>query len=168
MAEPPLFARLPEQYFTTILAAAARAGAEPGPPLVDLGRGNPDLPPPPHALAAVHEALEETTTPLVHGYPPFRGHPFLRDAIAQRYRADHGIDLDPEREVAVVPGTKTGIMLATLAAAGPGDGVLLPDPGYPDYLSAVALAKARGGPPPLEAGGFPQPPHPGSPPGAPP
>ena len=152
MAEPPLFARLPEQYFTTILAAAARAGAEPGPPLVDLGRGNPDLPPPPHALAAVHEALEETTTPLVHGYPPFRGHPFLRDAIAQRYRADHGIDLDPEREVAVVPGTKTGIMLATLAAAGPGDGVLLPDPGYPDYLSAVALAGGRVLQLPLEAG----------------
>jgi aminotransferase len=143
MAEPPLFARLPEQYFTTILAAAARAGGEPGPPLVDLGRGNPDLPPPPHALAAVHDAIEETTTPLVHGYPPFRGHPFLREAIAERYHADHGIDLDPEREVAVVPGTKTGIMLATLAAAGPGDGVLLPDPGYPDYLSAVALAGGR-------------------------
>jgi L-glutamine---4-(methylsulfanyl)-2-oxobutanoate aminotransferase len=151
MAEPPLFARLPEQYFTTILAAAARARAEPGPPLVDLGRGNPDLPPPPHALAAVHEALEETTTALVHGYPPFRGHPFLREAIAERYRADHGIDLDPEREVAVVPGTKTGIMLATLAAAGPGDGVLLPDPGYPDYLSAVALAGGRVLQLPLEA-----------------
>jgi aminotransferase len=151
MAEPPLFARLPEQYFTTILAAAARAGAEPGPPIVDLGRGNPDLPPPPHALAAAHAALEETTTPVVHGYPPFRGHRFLHEAIAERYRADHGIDLDPEREVAVVPGTKTGIMLATLAAAGPGNDVLLPDPGYPDYHSAVALAGGRVVELPLEA-----------------
>ena len=142
MAEPPLFGRLPEQYFTTILAAAARAQGEPGPPLVDLGRGNPDLPPPPHALAAVHAAIDETDTPAVHGYPPFRGHPSLREAIAERYRADHGVELDPEREVAVVPGTKTGIMLATLAAAGPGDTVLLPDPGYPDYLSGVALAGA--------------------------
>jgi len=52
--------------------------------------------------------------------------------------------------VAVVPGTKTGIMLATLATAGPGDAVLLPDPGYPDYLSAVALAGARVSPLPLE------------------
>jgi aminotransferase len=151
MAEPPLFARLPEQYFTTILAAAARARAEPGPPLVDLGRGNPDLPPPPHALAAVHAALEETATPAVHGYPPFRGHGFLREAIAERYRADHGVDLDPDREVAVVPGTKTGIMFATLAAAGRGDDALLPDPGYPDYHSAVALAGARVVPLPLEA-----------------
>jgi aminotransferase len=151
VAEPPLFARLPEQYFTTILAAAERARAEPGPPLVDLGRGNPDLPPPAHALAAVHTALEETATPAVHGYPPFRGHPSLRDAIAERYRADHGIALDPEREVAVVPGTKTGIMLVTLAAAGPGDDVLLPDPGYPDYYSGVALAGARVAPLPLQA-----------------
>jgi aminotransferase len=143
MAAPPLFDCLPDQYFTTILAAAARARAEPGPPLVDLGRGNPDLPPPAHALAAVHAAIEETDTPAVHGYPPFRGHPSLREAIAERYRADHGVELDPEREVAVVPGTKTGIMLATLATAGPGDAVLLPDPGYPDYLSAVALAGAR-------------------------
>jgi aminotransferase len=157
MAEPSLLARLPEQYFTTILAAAARARLEPGPPLVDLGRGNPDLPPPRHALAAVHTALEETATPDVHGYPPFRGHAFLREAIAERYRADHGVELDPEREVAVVPGTKTGIMLATLAAAGPGDDVLLPDPGYPDYLSGVALAGARVAPLALEPSAFWQP-----------
>jgi L-glutamine---4-(methylsulfanyl)-2-oxobutanoate aminotransferase len=150
MAAPPLFGRLPEQYFTTILAAAARARAEPGPPLVDLGRGNPDLPPPSHALAAVHAAIDETDTPAVHGYPPFRGHPSLREAIAERYRSDHDVELDPEREVAVVPGTKTGIMLATLATAGPGDAVLLPDPGYPDYLSAVALAGARVTPLPLD------------------
>jgi aminotransferase len=150
MAAPPLFGRLPDQYFTTILAAAARAQAEPGPPLVDLGRGNPDLPPPAHALAAVHAAMDETDTPAVHGYPPFRGHPSVREAIAERYRADHGVELDPEREVAVVPGTKTGIMLATLASAGPGEAVLLPDPGYPDYLSAVALAGARVIPLPLD------------------
>jgi L-glutamine---4-(methylsulfanyl)-2-oxobutanoate aminotransferase len=150
MAAPPLFGRLRDQYFTTILAAAARAQAEPGPPLVDLGRGNPDLPPPAHALAAVHAAIDETDTPAVHGYPPFRGHPSLREAIAERYRSDHGVELDPEREVAVVPGTKTGIMLATLATAGPGDAVLLPDPGYPDYLSAVALGDARVTPLPLD------------------
>ena len=141
--EPPLFDRLPEQYFTRILAAAVAARDAPGPPLIDLGRGNPDLPPPPHAIEALRAAALETDTVAVHGYPPFQGHPDLRAAIAERYRADHGVELDPEREVAVVPGTKTAIMLATLAAAGEGDGVLLPDPGYPDYRSAVALAAAR-------------------------
>src|SRR5437870_6482603 len=89
--------RLPEQYFTQILAAAAAARAEPGPRFIDLGRGNPDLPPPPHAIEALRAAALETETPLVHGYPPFDGHGDLRAAIAERYRADHGVELDPDR-----------------------------------------------------------------------
>jgi aminotransferase len=141
---PPLFERLPEQYFTRILAVAAEARAKPGPRFIDLGRGNPDLPPPPRAL----EALRATD---VHGYPPFQGEPALREAIAARYAADHGVELDPEREVAVIPGTKTGIMFAALAAATRDDTILLPDPGYPDYLSGVALTSARMVPLPLDA-----------------
>src|SRR5206468_5947846 len=114
---PPVIERLPEQYFTRILAAAAAAAAQPGERFIDLGRGNPDLPPPPAAIEALRGAALETATPAVHGYPPFQGEPALREAIAARYAADHGVALDPEREVAVIPGTKTGIMLATVAAA---------------------------------------------------
>jgi L-glutamine---4-(methylsulfanyl)-2-oxobutanoate aminotransferase len=141
--EPELFGRLPQQFFAGILAAAAEARAQPGARFIDLGRGNPDLPPPPEAIEAVREAMLHVADPAVHGYPPFQGMPELREAIAARYQADHGVALDPEREVAVIPGTKTGIMLVTLACAGPGDDVLLPDPGYPDYHSGVALAGAR-------------------------
>jgi len=148
---PARLERLPEQYFTQILAAAARARAQPGAPFIDLGRGNPDLPPPAHAIDALREAAGETATPLVHGYPPFQGHADLREAIAARYAADHGVVLDPEREVAVVPGTKTGIMLACLAAADDGDAILLPDPGYPDYRSGAALAGAVVAPLALDA-----------------
>jgi L-glutamine---4-(methylsulfanyl)-2-oxobutanoate aminotransferase len=150
-----LFDRLPEQYFTRILAAAAAARAQDGPGVerfIDLGRGNPDLPPPSHAVEALRAAALETATPAVHGYPPFDGHRDLRMAIAERYAADHGVELDPDREVSVLPGTKNGIMLACVAAAGPGDTVLLPDPGYPDYPSGVALAGARAGALPLNAG----------------
>src|SRR6266576_5990960 len=150
-AAPAVLGRLPEQYFTRILARAAAARAAPGPRFIDLGRGNPDLPPPPRALEAVREAMLETATPAVHGYPPFDGQPALREAIARRYAADHGVELDPEREVAVIPGTKTGIMLAAVAAAGRDDAVLLPDPGYPDYFSGVALAGARPVALPLDA-----------------
>src|SRR4051812_17551415 len=139
-AAPAVLGRLPEQYFTRILAAAAAARAQPGPRFIDLGRGNPDLPPPARAIEALREATAETA---VHGYPPFQGEPALREAIAARYRADHGVTLDPDREIAVIPGTKTGIMLAAVAAAARDDVVLLPDPGYPDYLSGVALAGAR-------------------------
>jgi aminotransferase len=141
--------RLPEQYFMRLLATVAAARDAPGERLVDLGRGNPDIPPPSHVREAVAAAALEPSVP-VHGYPPFAGHPALREAIARRYAADHGVTLDPEREVAVVPGTKTGIMLAALATAAHGDVVLLPDPGYPDYPSGVALAGARAVPLPLD------------------
>jgi len=150
-SRPARLDRLPPQFFTGILAAAARARELPGPPVIDLGRGNPDLPPPPHAIAATSAALQETATPAVHGYPPFQGHRELREAIAARYAADHGVTLDPEREIAVVPGTKTAISLVALAVAQRGDVVLLPDPGYPDYLSGVALAGARATALPLAA-----------------
>ncbi len=149
---PPLLGRLPEQFFTRILAAAAAARERPGPA---VHRPRARQPGPPAAARArsprCRRPRAETATPAVHGYPPFQGLPSLREAIAARYAADHGVVLDPEREVAVVPGTKTGIMLAVLATAGAGDGVLLPDPGYPDYLSGVALAGARSTPLPLEA-----------------
>jgi aminotransferase len=155
---PARLRRLPEQFFTGILTAAAAARADPDPakpPFIDLGRGNPDLPPPDHAIAALRAAALETATPAVHGYPPFQGTPELRAALAARYAADHGVELDPDREVAVIPGTKTGIMLACLAAADDGDAILLPDPGYPDYLSGAALAGARVVPLPLApAAGF--------------
>src|SRR3954469_23572814 len=150
-ATPDRLSRLPEQYFTRILAAAAAARARPGPRFIDLGRGNPDLPPPVRAIEAVRAARLETAPPAMPGSPPFDGQPALREAIARRYAADHGVTLDPEREVAVIPGTKTGIMLAAVAAAGRGDTVALPDPGYPDYLSGVALAGARPVALPLEA-----------------
>jgi aminotransferase len=149
MRRPPLFDRLPTQFFTRLLAAAAAERARPGVPFADLGRGNPDIPPPPHALEAVAAAARETAA-AVHGYPPFSGLPSLREAIAERYAADHGVTLDPATEVAVVPGTKSGIMLVTAATAGPDDVVLLPDPGYPDYHSGVALAGARSASLPLD------------------
>ena len=146
----PVLRRLPEQYFTKLLAAAAEARTRSGPRFLDLGRGNPDIPPPAHAL----EALAGNA---YHGYAPFSGLPELRESIAARYAADHEVTLDPEREVAVVPGTKTGIMLVAAAAAGSGDTVLVPDPGYPDYLSGVALAGATPAPLPLDAAGAFQP-----------
>jgi aminotransferase len=53
------------------------------------------------------------------------------------------VDLDPAREVAVVPGTKTALCEFALCVAAHGEAIVLPDPGYPDYRSAVALAGAR-------------------------
>jgi len=81
--------------------------------------------------------------PDAHGYAPFKGLPALKEAIASRYARLYQVELDPEREVAVLPGTKTGLMEFALCAVERGGTIILPDPGYPDYFSAVALAGAR-------------------------
>ncbi|HEY6028981.1 MAG TPA: aminotransferase class I/II-fold pyridoxal phosphate-dependent enzyme, partial [Gaiellaceae bacterium] len=112
-------------------------------------RGNPDVPPPAHVIEALARSAAEPS-PSVHGYPPFRGLPALREAIAARYATEYGVELDPEREVALLPGTKTALVELQLCLAERGDTVLLPDPGYPDYHSGAALAAARVEPLPLD------------------
>jgi L-glutamine---4-(methylsulfanyl)-2-oxobutanoate aminotransferase len=137
---PARLDRLPPQYFTALLARVAAAARAAGDPLVDLGRGNPEVGPPPQVIERLAEVAQEQRA---HGYPPFRGLPTLREAIAERYRAVYGVELDPETEVAVVPGTKTALVELAMVLAERGSRVLLPDPGYPDYPSGVALAGAR-------------------------
>jgi L-glutamine---4-(methylsulfanyl)-2-oxobutanoate aminotransferase len=152
---PNRIERLPEQYFTSLLARVAAVAAEPGEPLIDLGRGNPDVPPPDHVVEALVASAREQTS-AVHGYAPFAGLPELREAIAARYAEIYGVPLDPDREVAVVPGTKTALMEVALCIVGPGDPIALPDPGYPDYNSAVALSGAELLPLPLDDRGRPE------------
>jgi aminotransferase len=139
---PARLDRLPEQYFMRLLAQVAAAAAAEGEPLVDLGRGNPDVPPQPHVIEALVRSARDAST-AVHGYAPFAGLPELRAAIADRYRTVYGVELDPDRDVAVVPGTKGALVELVLLLAEGGDTVLLPDPFYPDYASGVALAGAR-------------------------
>jgi len=150
MKQPRRLDRLPEQYFMRLLARVQEVAAQAGEPLVDLGRGNPDVPPPEHVIDALVESAREQTA-RVHGYAPFSGLPALRSAIADRYATHYGVDVDPEREVAVVPGTKSALVELVLCLAERGDTVLLPDPYYPDYPSGVALAGADLGLLPLDA-----------------
>jgi aminotransferase len=141
MRQPPeRIERLPQQYFTALLARVAAAAAADGEPLVDLGRGNPEVGPPPHVVEALSAAAARSD---VHGYAPFAGLPALKEAIAARYGEVYGVHLDAAREVAVLPGTKTGLMEFALCAVERGGTIVLPDPGYPDYFSAVALAGAQ-------------------------
>src|SRR5919108_3128129 len=136
---PARLERLPQQYFMALLARVAAAARAEGEPLVDLGRGNPEVGPPTHVVEALTRAAAR---PDVHGYAPFAGLPELKEAIAARYRDVYGVELDPAREVAVVPGSKTALMEFALVAVERGETILLPDPGYADYPSAVALAGA--------------------------
>jgi L-glutamine---4-(methylsulfanyl)-2-oxobutanoate aminotransferase len=134
--------RLPQQYFMALLARVSAAAAAEGDPLVDLGRGNPEIGPPPHVVEALQSAAARAD---VHGYAPFSGIVELKEAIAARYADVYGVELDPLREVAIVPGSKTALMEFAFVAVERGETILLPDPGYADYPSAVALAGAQRG-----------------------
>jgi aminotransferase len=137
--QPNRLERLPKQYFMALLARVSEAAAARGDPLVDLGRGNPEVGPPPHVVEALQRSAAR---PDVHGYAPFAGLPELKEAIATRYRDVYGVELDPAREIAIVPGSKTALMEFALVGVERGETILLPDPGYADYPSAVALAGA--------------------------
>jgi len=130
---------LPTQFFAN-LVRKANAQIQAGHDVINLGQGNPDRPTPPHIVAALQEA---SNNPLYHKYPPFSGFPFLKQAVAQRYKADYGVELDPETEVAILFGGKTGLIEISQCLLNPGDVCLVPDPGYPDYWSGVALAGAQ-------------------------
>jgi aminotransferase len=135
---PDRIDRLPEQYFTSLLARVLAAG----PDVIDVGRGNPDVPPPPHVVEALVDSARDPTA-AVHGYPPFAGLRRVKEAIAERYASVYGVELDPDREVALLPGTTTALVELALVLAARGTRILLPDPGYPDYNSAVTLAGAE-------------------------
>jgi len=144
---PHLLERLPQQYFTALLAEVSRHAALDVEPLVDLGRGNPEVGPPQHVIDALAEAAN---LPSAHGYPPFRGLPALREAIATRYADVYGVEVDPDTEISIMPGTKTAICELALVLAERGQTIVLPDPYYPDYPSGPALAGAATGYVPLD------------------
>ena len=139
-ARPTRLERLPEQYFVALLGRVAAAAAQGGPPLVDLGRGNPEVGPPQHVIDALATNANRSD---VHGYSPIRGLLATKAAIAARYREVYGVKLDPERAVALVPGTKTAIVELALVLADEGETMLLRDPHYPDYTSGTAFAGAN-------------------------
>ncbi|WP_316245800.1 pyridoxal phosphate-dependent aminotransferase [Paenibacillus tuaregi] len=131
--------RLPKQFFASLVQNVNREIAG-GHDVINLGQGNPDRPTPDHIVKAAQEAVAK---PLYHKYSPFTGYAFLKEAVAQRYLEDYGVTLDPEKEVAILFGGKTGLVQISQILLNPGDLCLVPDPGYPDYWSGVALAGAE-------------------------
>lgn len=130
---------LPTQFFSS-LVSKANAQINAGHDVINLGQGNPDQPTPSHIVQSLQTAA---TNPLYHKYPPFSGFRFLKEAVAKRYQEDYGVIVDPDTEVAVLFGGKTGLVELPQCLLNPGDVCLVPDPGYPDYWSGVALARAR-------------------------
>ncbi len=150
-ARPARLERLPEQYFTALLARVAAASAREGAPLVDLGRGNPDIGPPPHVAEALGRAAKRPDLTATRRSRLAGVEGGDRRAVADVY----GVTVDPAREVAVLPGSKTGLMEFAQTCVEDGETIVLPDPGYPDYQSAIALADAQRASLPLAPDGRP-------------
>ncbi len=134
-----LLKRLPSQFFAR-LVSSVQSYVDQGFDVINLGQGNPDQPTPPHIVHSMKEAVEK---PLFHKYSPFRGHLFLKEAIATFYKREYNVDIDPHTEVSILFGGKAGLVEIPQCLLDPGDTILVPDPGYPDYLSGVELAGAK-------------------------
>ncbi|GIO23361.1 pyridoxal phosphate-dependent aminotransferase [Oceanobacillus sp. J11TS1] len=128
--------QLPSQFFAS-LAGKVAAAIDEGRDIINLGQGNPDQPTPAHIIWALQESAED---PATHKYSPFRGTDELKQAAAQFYKREYDVDLDPDSEIAILFGSKAGLVELPLALMNEGELMLLPDPGYPDYLSSVPLA----------------------------
>ncbi|MEJ9281985.1 pyridoxal phosphate-dependent aminotransferase [Ureibacillus thermosphaericus] len=128
--------KLPTQFFASLVQKVNAAIAE-GRDVINLGQGNPDRPTPPHIVKALQEAAAD---PATHKYSLFSGIPELKQAVSNFYKREYNVDIDPNEEVAILGGAKVGLVELPLCVLNPGDYMLLPDPGYPDYLSGPVLA----------------------------
>ena len=128
-----------EYYFSKKLKEVAEMNAQ-GKNVIRLGIGSPDLPPSEETIETLcthaHQANE-------HGYQPHVGIPELRQGFADWYRTWYGVELDPKSEIQPLIGSKEGILHISLAFLNPGDGVLIPNPGYPTYSSVSKLVGAK-------------------------
>lgn len=108
--------------------------------IISLGIGGPDLPPHQDVIDVL---CEQVNHPDTHGYQLGNGIPELRKAFSAWYDKHYGVTLDPENEILPLIGSKEGVMHISLSFLNPGDGVLVPNPGYPTYTSASRIAQAE-------------------------
>lgn len=128
-----------EYYFSRRLREIAELNAK-GADIISLGIGGPDRPPHHDVISTL---AEEASQPGNHSYQPYVGLPALRKAMADWYKKWYDVTLDPDTEIQPLIGSKEGILHVSLTFLNPGDGVLVPNPGYPTYSSVSRLAQAE-------------------------
>ena len=137
-----------QEYYFSRKLREVRGRISKGHDIINMGIGSPDLPPPPATLAALSESLSH---PNAHKYQSYQGTPALRQTIAAYYQDAFGVALNPDNEVLPLMGSKEGIMHISMAFLNEGDGVLIPNPGYPTYASVTELVGAKAVPYALSA-----------------
>jgi len=104
--------------------------------LIDLSVGDPDIPPSIRLKKYLKEALNE---PDIHRYPPYKGTRDFCQAIASWHKKKN-IRINPDKEIWSLIGSKEGLVHLIMALVNPGEAVLLPNPYFPCYLSAIIMA----------------------------
>lgn len=137
--ESDLLKGLPKQFFANLVEKVNAKIAQ-GVDVINLGQGNPDQPTPDYIVKAAQTATEN---PKNHKYSPFRGVHELKVAAAEFYQEKYHVDVEPEQEVAILAGSKIGLVELPLALMNPGELMLLPDPGYPDYWSGSSIGRVE-------------------------
>jgi len=127
-----------EYYFSKKLSEIAELNKN-GIPVLNLGIGSPDLQPPPIVIETL---AEEIRNPNSHAYQKYNGISELRNAISKWYLKEYSVELDPEKEILPLIGSKEGVMHICMTYLQSGDEALIPNPGYPTYVSAVQLSGA--------------------------
>ena len=125
-----------EYYFSRKLQEIAKIQ---NPTVINLGIGNPDLPP---SETTINELIESSGDRKSHGYQLYKGIPELRIAFSEWYKNSYDVTLNLENEILPLLGSKEGIVHTSLAFLNPGDEVLVPNPGYVTYTNATRLAGA--------------------------
>jgi len=114
-----------------------QAQRDAGHDVIDFGIGDPERPTPRFVVDRLKQAAED---PANHRYPLGHGCPGFRRQVAEFFEQRYGVTLDPNREILTLIGSKEGIGHLPLAVVNPGQGVLIPDPGYPPYRAGVVFA----------------------------
>ncbi len=128
-----------EYYFSQKLREIDELNKQ-GKNIINLGIGSPDQPPHPDVIKVLQD---ESVKPNVHGYQSYKGSPVLRKAMSDWYKKWYNVELDPGTEILPLIGSKEGIMHICMTYLNKGDEVLVPNPGYPTYRSAVMLAGGK-------------------------
>ena len=128
-----------EYYFSQKLREIDELNKQ-GKNIINLGIGSPDQPPHPDVIKVLQE---ESAKPNVHAYQSYKGSPILRRAMSDWYKKWYNDDLNPDTEILPLIGSKEGIMHICMTYLNKGDEVLVPNPGYPTYRSAVMLAGGK-------------------------
>ncbi len=128
-----------EYYFSQKLREIDELNKQ-GKNIINLGIGSPDQPPHPDVIKTLQD---ESAKPNVHAYQSYKGSPVLRKAMSEWYKKWYNVDLDPDSEILPLIGSKEGIMHICMTYLNKGDEVLVPNPGYPTYRSAVMLAGGK-------------------------